>query len=452
MRARQLRPLLVALALALAPALIAAGCGKSLPGDAQGRGSTAIAPVNPHGAGGLTTKNTTRLGGADPATDAAAVALAVYPGLAPATRPEAVVVVDEHDWPAALAASALASAPLRAPLLYADGDSLPQTSEQALSAMAPTGAPSLGGAQIVQIATSAGPSRYRSRTLPAAPATDPYAQAAAIERLLSDTHGGSVHQVIVVAADGPPAMAMPAAGLAAQTGAPILFVNARGVPAATRAVLARLHKPSIYAVGSPTALSSAVLGKLKRFGPTKRVVSPVGHIVSSDAVGNSVAVALYTDGAFGWGVDEPGHGLVFLNALRPLDAPAAAPLSANGDYGPLLLLESAYGIPKVLGEYLADIQPAYGDAPAYRPVHGSYNRGWLVGDERAISATTQAEIDARLEIKHVSPGSVATAAPETEPEAPVTSTATASTPALAPSTSTNTPSVTPSTSTTTRHP
>ena len=58
--------------------------------------------------------------------DAAAVARAVYPGLTPATRPQAVVLVDERDWPAALAASALAGAPLGAPLLYAEGDALPR--------------------------------------------------------------------------------------------------------------------------------------------------------------------------------------------------------------------------------------------------------------------------------------------------------------------------------------
>ena len=54
----------------------------------------------------------------------------------------------------------------------------------------------------------------------------------------------------------------------------------------------------------------------------------------------SIAVARYTDGEFGWGVKEPGHGLVFANSGRPLDAPAAALLSATGNYGPLLLLES----------------------------------------------------------------------------------------------------------------
>jgi hypothetical protein len=109
----------------------------------------------------------------------------------------------------------------------------------------------------------------------------------------------------------------------------------------------------------------------------------------------------FTDGAFGWGVKEPGHGLVFASAARPLDAPAAALLSASGEYGPLLLLEGPSPVPPALANYLSDIQPAYGRAPQYQPVHGAYNHGWLIGDEHAISAVTQAEIDSMLEI---SPG------------------------------------------------
>ena len=127
-----------------------AGCGKSAPLPAGSSGAP-IAQVSTEGAGGLATKNTTRLGGSDPATDAAAVARAVYPGLTVSTRPQAVVLVDEHDWPAALAASALASAPLGAPLLYSEGSTLPSVSSQALAAMHPTGAAQAGGAQVIRI-------------------------------------------------------------------------------------------------------------------------------------------------------------------------------------------------------------------------------------------------------------------------------------------------------------
>src|ERR1700679_3002326 len=88
-----------------------AGCGKSLPGEGQSHGAvvTTVPGAGALAASGLATKNTTRLGGADPIADAAAVALAVNPGLTPATRPAAVTLVNDRDWTAALAASALAA-------------------------------------------------------------------------------------------------------------------------------------------------------------------------------------------------------------------------------------------------------------------------------------------------------------------------------------------------------
>jgi hypothetical protein len=407
-------PLPVALllgALLLGTAL--AGCGKSLPTASQSRGAeiTTVPGTGVLAASGLATKNTTRLGGAEPVADAAAVALAVYPGLTAATRPAAVVLVNAQDWTAALAASALAGSVLGAPLLYSEGDTLPAISGEALRAMQPSGAPLLQGAQVIEIGTSAAPAGYRTRSL-AAGAAGEAALAAHIERLVAIAHEAPPRRVIVVGADGPRALAMPAAGLAAESGTPILPVDAAGIPTATRRVLASLRRPIIYALGPPAAVSDAVLAKLSRFGPVRRIAGepvatsappatgatgptgPGGGTPAGEAVANAIAVARYSDGSFGWGIEEPGHGLVFANASRPLDAPAAAPLSASGDYGPLLLLEAPGPVPHALSAYLSDIQPSY---PEYQPARGFYNHGWLIGGEGAITVTAQAELDAMLE-------------------------------------------------------
>jgi hypothetical protein len=105
---------------------------------------------------------------------------------------------------------------------------------------------------------------------------------------------------------------------------------------------------------------------------------------------------------------------VFANLARPLDAPAAARLSATGDYGPLLLIEDASRVPAPLATYLSDIQPAYTSAPQLQPVRGVYNHGWLMGDESAIAGVTQAELDALLQIspRTPSPGEAAVAQSE----------------------------------------
>jgi hypothetical protein len=381
-----------------------AGCGKGGAEATSGAGSPSkLAPVAAQGAVSVATRNTTRLGGDDAAADAAAVARAVYPGLTAATRPLAVAIVNERDWLPALAASVLASAPAGTPILFSEGETLPAVSLQTLEAMHPLGAPALGGAQVIRIGTAAAvPRGYLTRTVRVGLGL-PTVAAAAIERLQATLDGGSApRDVIVLAADTEPALAMPAAGLAAESGAPVLFVTRARVPTQTAAVLAALHQPSLYVVDA-AAVGHHTLDELRKFGKVRTITSGARRgaaveSVAAEAVQSAIEVARFTDGTFGWGVKEPGHGLVFANAGRPLDAPAAALLSATGDYGPLLLVASATQVPPALTTYLSDIQPAYSE-PQFPPVRGAYNHGWLIGDEGAVSTVVQAEIDSMLEIR-----------------------------------------------------
>jgi hypothetical protein len=184
-------------------------------------------------------------------------------------------------------------------------------------------------------------------------------------------------------------MTAPAAGLAAQSGAPILYASRTAIPQATLAELRRLGRPSLYVVGPSSVVGSRVVSELKGLaGSVTRIAGPT-------PVTNAIAVARFTDGSFGWGVEEPGHGLVFANAARPLDGPAAAALSASGDYGPLLLLDDLGRISPALARYVSDLQPG---SPPAGPVRGVYNHGWLLGDEHVIPLTTQAQLDGMLEI------------------------------------------------------
>jgi hypothetical protein len=358
MRAPSLR-LLAVLALCGIVLGALAGCGKGT--HARGDSGTARSSSGPGARGvvGISTKNTTRLGGATVAEDAAAVAQAVYPGFTPATRPQAVVLADERDWPAALAASSLASAPLGAPLLFAEGDALPSVSAQALTAMRPIGAATLGGAQVLRIGTTAAlPGGLRARDVATG---DAAGTAVAILHQLEVTQGHRPNQVIVLAEDAPRALQMPAASLAAESGAPILLVSSSAVPAATSQALKALKRPTIYVVG-PTTLHSGPYAALARLGTVVHVTGSAGpgegatH-ASADPVENAISVSRFSHGSFGWGIHEAGHGLVFANLARPLDAPASAPLSAHGDYGPLLLLAHSASVPAPLTHYLSDIEP-----------------------------------------------------------------------------------------------
>jgi hypothetical protein len=336
------------------------------------------------------TKNTTRVVGADPVADAAGVARAVYPARTDESSPRAVVIVEQGDWRAAISAAQLMAPPLRAPVLFSDGGELPAASSEALEELAPSGAKEVKDAQVIRIGEAAEPDNRRVTQVKG---SSPSSLAQGIDRLQTSAAGDPSDTVIVAPADRPE-FAMPAAGWAARSGHPVLWTPRDALPAETRAAItSRGKRVRIYVLGPEDAISDAVLRQLDRLGTAKRIAGP-------DPVTNAIAFARYADARFGWNVVDPGHGLVFANVSRTLDAAAAAPLSGSGKYGPLLLVTEPVALPPAVQEYLLDIQPGF----EQDPVRGVYNHGWLMGDESAISADVQSRIDALLEIQPVETG------------------------------------------------
>jgi hypothetical protein len=387
-RARMRRPLLLPLCLVLAAV---AGCGgkSSTTGDQPKIGAKGTDTEAAQGLGfpGLATKNTTRVGGADPVADAAAVTQAVFPATDAASRPKAVTFVDSGDWRAGIAASALFARPVGAPILLSDGTSFPAASSSALETLAPTGSKAAGGAQIIRIGNVA---QAGGRKTTDVKGSNPFSLGRAIDAFLAAARGKSSDRVIVASADKP-AFAMPAAAYAAKSGVPVLFVTGDTVPPDTRAALISHQQPKIYVLGPTSVIGAKVETALRKLGKVTR-------IEGADPVENAIAFARFADGGFGWGVIDPGHGVVFAGAgADPQTAAAAAPLSASGTYGPLLLVGDPANVDKPLRDYLLDIQPGYGKDP----VRGVYNHGWIVGDESVLSIAAQAQIDRLLEISPV---------------------------------------------------
>ncbi len=377
----------------LAAAAVTAGCGGSdssdrpAPGPVVGARGEEPEAATDLGFPAFATKNTTRVGGADSIANAAAVARAVWPGVEPATRPKAVTLVDKDDWRAGVAASALIADPVGAPVLLSDGDELPPASREALAALAPTGSKEAGNAQVIRVGEVAEPEGLKATDVTGATAPE---VAARIDALLSAARGRTSDRVVIAATERPE-YATPAAGWAAKSGDPVLFTDRDRLPAATRTALGRHQQPKIYVLGDERTVSEGVERELRRLGTVERIEG------GADAVQNAIAFARYLDGSFGWGVVDPGHGLVFVNEDRPMDAVAAAPLSASGTYGPLLLHQGGPRLPRPLESYLLDIQPGY----RRDPVRGVYNHGWVIGDEAALPVVTQSRIDALLEISPV---------------------------------------------------
>jgi hypothetical protein len=370
--------------LVLAAAVLATGCGRSSDsGPVMGVKDSDAGAAQRLGFPGFATKNTTRVAGHDPAADAAAVARAVFPAASKATRPAAIAIADGKDWRAALVSSVLMAPPLRAPLLLADGDGLPDATKGALADLDPRGSALIQDAKAIRVGNVPNPEGMASTQVKG---SNPFALAAGVDRLASVVRGTPSPRVVVVGADAPE-FAMPAAAWSAKSGDPILLVKHDALPPETRSAIATHTHPTIYVLGPPQAVSAGVVTQLQGLG---RVV----RVSGVDPVRNAIEFARFSDGPFGWGVVDPGHGFVFANVSRPADAAAAAALSASGTYGPLLLTDSADHLPPAVKQYLLDVQPGYGRDP----VRGVYNHGWVIGDETAISIAAQSRIDTLLEI------------------------------------------------------
>jgi Cell wall binding domain 2 (CWB2) len=312
-----------------------------------------------------------------------------------------VAIAPSEDWEAAIASSVLMASPIRAPLLLSGAGALPPASANALNLLAPTGAGSIAGAQIIRVGNVASVKGLRAAAISG---SDPYSLAAAIDRFATAAAGKPSADVVIASADDP-AYAMPAAGWAAESGDPILFVSSSGVPAPTAQALLSHQKPHIYVLGPPSVIPDSVLAKLRSYGTVARVGA-------DGPAANSVAFAVYRDppcvknqpcahvpNSFGWAMRSPGHGYTLINAGRPLDAAASAALSGSGSYGPQLLVESANQLPSsVLNFFLDYATPGYSQEG---PTAAVYNHGWVIGDPSTISVSVQAEMDSLLEVAAV---------------------------------------------------
>lgn len=334
------------------------------------------------------TGNTTRIGGSDPAANAAGAALAAFPSTTPEQRPDAVTVVNEEDWAGAIAAAVLMAEPVRAPILFSGTDEVPDVTGEALAALDPQGSPATGEAPLFAVGRVAYPGQ-------AAPidSGDPATTAAQIATL-RDRLAGKPPRHIVVASSAHPDFAMPAAAWAARSGDPVLYSDPQKLPAATAAALKKHTKVPVYVLGPSSAISSDVVREIAE------ISKGVKRVSGENPVANALALARYRDGSFGWNVNDPGHGFVLARDDSPADAAAAAPLSASGTWGPLLLTDDSGALPDDLRSYLLDVKPGY----TTDPTRAFYNHVWVIGDQDAISVEQQAEVNELAELAKIGGG------------------------------------------------
>jgi putative cell wall-binding protein len=321
--------------------------GSATESSAEGESSESLgAGAGELGYPSFATSNTTRIGGPDPVSNAAAAALAVFPATSEKQRPVAVTMVGTEDWAGAIAAGVLMAEPVRAPLLFGEPEGVG--------------------------------------------AGDAASEAAGIARL-RDRLAGSLPQAILLASSSEPAYAAPAAAYAARSGDPVLFTEAGKLPQPTITALRQDKGVPVYALGPASAISGKVLKEIGKLG------NKVQRISGANPVAASIAFARYGEGKFGWRIADPGHGFVLARSGAPLEAAAAAPLSASGTWGPLLLTDSAATLPSELRGYFLDVKPGY----TTDPTRAFYNHVWIVGGSAQISVEQQAEVNEVAELAKI---------------------------------------------------
>jgi hypothetical protein len=355
--------------------------------ESESSGEAPSADAEELGYPAFATANTTRIGGSDPVVNAAATALSVFPSTNEKQRPVAVTLVSTEDWAGAIAAGVLMAEPVRAPLLYSEAESVPDATKGALESLQPGGGAASGGSAVLAIGDVAVPNGMSTHKVKAG---DAASEAAAIARL-RDRLAGKKPKAIVLASSSEPAYAAPAAAYAARSGDPVLFAEAEALPQPTVAELRRDEGVPVYALGPSSAISGQVLKEVEALG------AKVTRISGSNPVQSAISFARYEGGGFGWHVADPGHGFVLSRSDAPLEAAAAAPLSASGSWGPLLVTDSADTLPSELRGYFLDVKPGY----TTDPTRAFYNHVWIVGDTGQISVEQQAEVNEIAELAKI---------------------------------------------------
>ena len=344
------------------------------------------APVGTLGFPLVATRNTTRISGPDPVSDAAASALATHPP-APQAKPlEAVTVIPDDSWQAGVAASVLAGPQARIPVLISQHGTVPDATSQALSQLNPQGG-GPGDVQAYALDGASVPSGVKSGKLAG---DTPASIANSVDQLRQRLVKQEPQHILVVSSDQA-GYAMPAAAWSARSGDPVLFTGKDQAPAPTLAALRRHAASAVYVLGPASVISKAAVSQIGR------VSASVTRVGATGVVQNALLFARYTDGTFGWNINDPGHGMELANADRPLDAAAAASLASSGKWGPLLITDSADALPPELRSFLLDIKPGY----ETDPTRAVYNHIWLMGDATAIGGEVQAEIDELAELAPV---------------------------------------------------
>ncbi|PSL42566.1 hypothetical protein B0H94_11440 [Salsuginibacillus halophilus] len=341
------------------------------------------------GAGeGLTTTNTkniTRLDDEDPQAFSIMASQTIWPATHEANQPGTIILAEQDEWQHAVAALTLVHHPNDGPLLFME-DGLSDDLTAEIERLAP-----LGNDDDIEILVAGELSdedrnELNDYTVEEITEEEPAAFAKDVEDMFAETTGNLPDNVVIASSeDAYKSYAMPAGSWISHMDESLLYVDDTVPEATAEALEARDGEANMYVMNGEGGITDEVLSELEDYGT-------VEEIAGDDPVEHSINFAKYQDENFGWGIDEPGHGLVFGSTAAPELAMAGAPLAHLGKHAPLIWMEDE--LEQAHADYLAELKPAFVDVP----MEGPYNHGYILGTENVISFEDQGAIDDLMEI------------------------------------------------------
>jgi len=336
------------------------------------------------------TKNVTRINTDDPIELSVMVSQTVWPATHKENQPGGIILVPVESWQIALASVDLIHHPNNGPVLFTKDQKIPDAVLKEINRLQPLG--TADGTQIMVMGNleKSELNKLKNFKLKQISETDPAAFAKEIDRFYSDIAGKTPQSVMIGSLEDKAKLyTLIAANWIAHMEEPLLYVTGNDIPQPTKEALQqRKGKANIYLLGPESVISKKVENELTSFGTVVR-------IAGDTPVQQSVSFATYKDEKtkFGWGLNNPGHGVSFISTKTPELAIAAAPFSHLGKHAPLIWLENG-ALTTDVYEFLARLKPTF----TVEPTEGPYNHAFLSGTFRSIPYQTQGIIDEKLEI------------------------------------------------------
>ncbi|RXT05648.1 cell wall-binding repeat-containing protein [Ammoniphilus sp. CFH 90114] len=376
----------------LAGSLLLAGC---TPEKSQGSEST----PNPNASTDQTqvawdyssTKNTTRIVGKDAEELSISTSRMIWPATQKGTIPNVVLVAPKESWQAQLVSLDLVHHPSDGPLLVTSKNQISSNAIDEIMRLNPRG--SEDGTQVITIGMDEEAVKQLSDhfKVKEIKGETPSQLAEAIDQFYAEA-SGSLPASVIVSTSEQVEFAAPAGNWISHMPEPLLYVTKDEIPNETiNALQKREGKATVYLLGPESVISKTVEENLRSYGTVIR-------IAGDDPVSNAIAFAQYkdTNTGFGWGITQPGHGLLLGNMANMSESIPTGSFAHRGKHAPLLLT-NADSAPDNLVNYLTKLKPLF----EKEPTEGPYNHLYIVGGSDWISWEQQGNLDHLIEIESV---------------------------------------------------